>query len=83
MKQIKHFSEGGSLTLNFGKRARTYHYLTLQGKQIEAKESVRDTGIILESNGKFKKHINSVCLCVFILCLLLFTNRRGRAKLIL
>ena len=63
MKQIKHFSEGGSLTLNFGKRARTYHYLTLQGKQIEAKESVRDTGIILESNGKFK---NTSTVCVFV-----------------
>ena len=46
--------------LNFGKSASTFHYETLQGKQIEAKESVRDLGIIFEPNGKFDNHITSV-----------------------
>ena len=36
--------------LNFGKTARTYHYETPQGKQIESKESVRDLGIIFDPN---------------------------------
>ena len=30
------------------------------GKQIEAKEIVRDLGIIFEPNGKFDKHITTV-----------------------
>ena len=32
--------------LNFGESARSFHYETTQGKQIEAKESVRDMWII-------------------------------------
>ena len=46
--------------LSFGKSARTFHYEAPQGKQIEAKESVRDLEIIFEPNGKFDKHITSV-----------------------
>ena len=46
--------------LNFGKSARAFHYEIPQGKQIEAKERVRDLGIIFESNGKFDKHVTSV-----------------------
>ena len=43
--------------LNFGKSANTFHYETPQGKQIKAKECVRDMGITFEPNGKFDKHI--------------------------
>ena len=46
--------------LNFGKSARTFHYEAPQGKQIEAKEGVRDLEITFEPNGKFDKHITSV-----------------------
>ena len=46
--------------LNFGKSTRPFHYETPQGKQSEAKESVRDLRIIFEPNGRFDKHITSV-----------------------
>ena len=42
---------------SFGKSNRTSQYLTHQGESIESKESVRDLGIIFQSNGKFGKHI--------------------------
>ena len=46
--------------LNFVESARTFHYETPQGNQIEIKESVRrDLGIIFEPNRKFNKHITS------------------------
>ena len=43
--------------LSFGKSNLTSQYLTLQGEPIESKESVRDPGIIFQSNGKFDKQI--------------------------
>ena len=45
---------------NLGKSDRTFHYETPQGKQIEAKKSVRDLGISFEPNRKFDRHITSV-----------------------
>ena len=43
-----------------GEKARSYHYITPQRKQIEAKESVRDLQIIFEPNGKLDKHITNI-----------------------
>ena len=40
---------------SFGKSNRLSQYLTHQGEPIESKESVRDLGIIFQSNGKFIK----------------------------
>ena len=68
LDQIYFWKEGNNLLfygdrselLNFGKSARTFHYETFQGEKIEAKENVRDLGIIFEPKRKFDKHITSV-----------------------